>query len=190
MKNLSRLYLTLSLALLTSGLMLLPDTVKSLLYFDREAITAGQLWSLVSGHFMHADSEHWLWNNLALLALGGFIEYYSRRLLLFSLIAGILMVDALLLSPLCELRFYCGLSGILNSLLIMALWLAWKASHSGWVLFSALLGMGKLGLEMTLNQSVLTQISWPPYPASHLAGAIAGIATVSLAMTIFISDRP
>jgi rhomboid family GlyGly-CTERM serine protease len=166
--------ITLFLFAISGCLMLLPDSVQSLFYFDRHAVAAGSYYQLVSGHFIHGDINHWLWNSLALLVLGTIIEVKSKRLLLVTLLIGIASVDALLLSSLSTINYYCGLSGILNTLLVTVFWIAWQEYQSKWVIVSALLCAGKIALEMSLNNSLLTHIQWPPYPAAHLAGALAG----------------
>lgn len=171
--------LTLGITALSSLLMLLPIEWQSALYFNRAAVTSGAVDSLISGHFVHVDMSHWFWNCLALLVLGAFIELRSRGLLLASLLLGLIAVDLLLLSPFSDIVFYCGLSGLLNSLLVVTLWLFWQQTRSRWVLVSAVLCLGKIGFELLLGESLLTRIAWPPYPPAHLAGAIGGVLCVA-----------
>ena len=105
---------------------------KDVFYFGATEIAQGQAWRLVTGHLVHADWSHLLWNALGLVVLGWLIEHRSRRLLLAALAAGISTVSLLLLSPLSSLDYYCGLSGVLNSLLAVALWLEWRSCRSCW----------------------------------------------------------
>jgi rhomboid family GlyGly-CTERM serine protease len=143
--------LTLGFLLITAGLhWFLQD--KSLFYFSARDIVAGEIWRVVTGHFMHADMEHLLWNCLGLAVLGTLIEIRSRRLLWAALVAGMVCVSILLLSPFSQLEYYCGLSGVLNALLLVALWQEWR--------------------------SLLTHISWPPYAWSHVAGLFGGSITI------------
>ena len=104
--------ITIALCALCTGLMLLPPRIHELLYYDSTAIATGNLWGLLSAHLIHADVSHWFWNTLALAVLGGFIETRSPKLLAYSLLAGIVSVDMLLLSPVAEINRYCGLSGV------------------------------------------------------------------------------
>ena len=61
--------LTISLLMTLIGLhWLVPD--KTLLYFSAADIARGETWRVITGHFMHADSEHLLWNCLGLAVLG------------------------------------------------------------------------------------------------------------------------
>ena len=46
----------------------------------KAAVVAGEWWRLVTASFLHANLEHLLANVGALLALGGLIEAYDRRL--------------------------------------------------------------------------------------------------------------
>lgn len=164
--------------------MMLPENYQAALYFDQNAVAGGTLYSLVSGHFIHSDINHWLWNCLAMLILGTIIEITSKRLLLCSLVSGIIAVDILLLSPLNQLNYYCGLSGVLNTLLMVALWIVWQQQRSKWVGISALLCIGKIIIEMNTQQSLLVHISWPPYPAAHMAGAISGAMLIFLTLLV------
>ena len=163
---------TIALSILCTGLMFLPQPLQAKLYFTADALVTGDLWRLISGHLVHADFSHWAWNALALLLLGGFLEVRSRKLLAYSLLSGIVAVDLLLLSPLAGIDQYCGMSGVLNTLLGVVLFCYWRETRSWLVVFSALLCFGKVLIEMTFDTSLLTNISWPPLPASHLAGVV------------------
>lgn len=177
--------ITLFLFAISGSLMLLPDSWQSLFYFDRNAVEAGELYRLISGHFIHGDIHHWIWNSVALLVLGAIIEVKSKRLLLVTLLVGIVSVDVLLLSPLSTINYYCGLSGILNTLLVTVFWIAWREYQSKWIIISALLCAAKIALEVSVNDSLLTHIQWPPYPAAHLAGALAGGLLVIVCTAIY-----
>lgn len=150
------------------------------LYFSAADIFQGQLWRLVSGHFMHADLQHLLWNCLGLAVLGTLLEYRSRRVLWAALAAGIVFVSALLLTPFSQLEYYCGLSGVLNTLLLVALWIEWKSTGS-WLIIVLTLGIIiKTLIEVSQGVSILTHISWPPYAWSHVAGLIAGLFMICI----------
>ena len=137
MKPTSLPTLTISLlTLVTAIYALAPDP--SVLYFAPTEIAGGQAWRLLTGHLVHADLNHLFWNALGLLVLGVLIERHSRRLLGIALLAGTVAVNLLLLVS--GLDYYCGLSGVLNTLLVVALWLEWRStrflvggSGSGWL---------------------------------------------------------
>ena len=147
---------------------------QELLWFNATAIYQGETWRVLTGHFAHADTQHLLWNGLGLAVLGGLIEQHSRRHLCVSLAVGIFSVSALLLSPLAPLDYYCGLSGALNCLLVTALWLEWTRSRS-WLLVAVALGsLAKVLVELASGTSMVTNISWPPFAWSHVAGMLGG----------------
>jgi rhomboid family GlyGly-CTERM serine protease len=158
---------------LAGCLALLPATLQATLYFDYSNLLAGEWIGLMSGHWMHAGSNHLLWNVGALAILAASIERYSRPLLLYSLAAGMVCVDLLLVSPLGGVARYCGLSGILNTLLGVALFLLWKRTRSNLCILVGLLCVLKILVEMRWGQSLFTDISWPPYAPAHLAGLMA-----------------
>lgn len=169
--------LTPGLLLIMIGLHLLV-TDKAPLYFSAVDVARGEAWRLVTGHLVHADLGHLFWNGLGLGTLGFLIERRSPSLLWISLTAGFASVNLLLMSPLSQLHYYCGLSGILNTLFVVALWLEWRASRSSLILVVALACVLKLAIEISLGVSLVTNISWPPYSWSHLAGLLGGLAVV------------
>lgn len=164
--------LTVVLCFLATGLMLANEATQALLYFDRQQVAVGNFWSLVTGHFVHADWGHLLWNLIGLAVLGYLIERHSRGLLLLSLGMGIVAVNTLLLSPFSEIQLYCGLSGVLNTLLGVALYCRWRETQSLWMPVIGLLSFAKIGVEVHSGASLFTDISWPPYPLAHLAGLL------------------
>lgn len=172
-------FLTISLLTFVTGLYwLAPD--KSPLYFSANYIAQGEIWRIVTGHFTHADLQHLSWNGLGLAVLGMMIERHSRLVLMAAIGAGIVSVNALLLGPFPKPDFYCGLSGVLNTLLLVALWLEWRASRSRMLPVIACCCVAKALIEALLGTSLVTDISWPPYAWSHVAGLIGGLIIVRL----------
>jgi rhomboid family GlyGly-CTERM serine protease len=163
---------TLLLCCTTYVLFLLPAPVQTLLYFDTDQLLAGNSMGLITGHWMHADSEHLWWNLAAFLILGAILEGRSRRLLLWTITVGSFCVDLLLLSTYSELQRYCGLSGLLNTLLGGVLFIYWRETGSMWVVVIGALSLGKIALELALGQSIFTDTGWPPFAAAHLAGIL------------------
>jgi len=147
-------------------------------YFSAADVFKGEAWRLVSGHFMHADLQHLWWNCLGLAVLGTLLEYRSRTTLLVALGVGIVSVNALLLTPFSQLDYYCGLSGVLNTLLLVALWLEWKATRSWLIIVLSGGVILKTLVEVSQGVSIMTHISWPPYAWSHVAGMIGGLFVI------------
>ena len=169
--------LTLSLLATLVGLhWLVPD--KALLYFNATDIVNGETWRVITGHFMHADRQHLLWNCIGLAVLGTLIEHRSQSMLWVALGAGIASVSALLLSPFSQLEYYCGLSGVLNTLLLVALWLEWTITRSWLIIVITCGSIAKVVIEASLGTSIVTHISWPPYAWSHVAGLIGGLLII------------
>ncbi|MET0027011.1 MAG: rhombosortase [Candidatus Thiodiazotropha sp.] len=169
--------LTLATILLTAGLMLAPQ-VHELLYFEHDQVLSGSWWRLLSGHLIHTDWGHWFWNMAALGVLGGYLEQNSRILWISTILAGVVSVDLLLMSGVTQVTRYCGLSGVLNTLLVMALYLYGRQTRSGWVIVAGLICLAKLILELHSGTSLLTHIRWPPFPPAHLAGTLAGAVMI------------
>lgn len=170
---------TLLLCSLAGSLMFLPSAAHEVLYFDYRILSAGNWLGLISGHWVHADASHLLWNVSALAVLAGLIEARSRRLLAWSILVGMVSVDLLLLSPLSDLQRYCGLSGLLNTLLGVVLYLVWRKTRSRIVITVGLACLAKIALEIYFGQSVFTDITWPPFAMAHLAGMLGAPLAVA-----------
>lgn len=169
--------LTIGLLAVSIGLYGLVEN-KTPLYFSAADIFRGQAWRFVSGHFMHADLGHLLWNCLGLAVLGTLLEYRSRAVLLASTAAGIGFVSALLLTPYAQLNYYCGLSGVLNTLLLVVLWFEWRLTRSRLIVLIACVSIAKVLVEVSQGISLVTHISWPPYAWSHVAGLFGGLFVI------------
>lgn len=144
-------------------------------YFDQAAIWHGELWRLLTGHFVHADNAHLRWNVVALLVLGFMLEQHSSKAMLVAVLAGAFAIDLWLLSPLAAISRYCGLSGILNGVLVLLLWQEWQHSKQPLLLLTGVLALAKIIVELLAQQSLFTHFSWPPYPPAHLCGFVAGL---------------
>ena len=168
---------TISLLLVILGLHWLVED-KTPLYFNAADILHGEVWRLISGHFIHADLQHLFWNGLGLAVLGSVLEHHSRHMLLLALGSGIVFVNALLLSPFSQLDYYCGLSGVLNTLLLLALWLEWRLTRSWIIAVITISVIAKTLIEVSQGVSLMTNISWPPYAWSHVAGLLGGVFAI------------
>lgn len=153
------------------------------LVFDRAAIASGEAWRLLTGHLVHSDAGHALWDIGALAIIGGMMEAQGRGRMLLAMFIGVVAVDICLWWAMPGLEFYCGLSGVLNTLFVVALVDLWRLYRHP-VFALAVPGLCvKLLLEITAGQSLVVRTAWPSVPLVHLAGCLGGIAWV-LAMSV------
>lgn len=148
--------------------------------FDRAQIESGSYWSLLSGHFVHSDVQHLIWNLVALVLLGAVIERRSVTIFWTSLLFSIGVVDVGLYWAMPWLNQYCGLSAVLNTLWVVALGLIWRETRSWIVPLLGLAGLCKLTVEMSNHTAIFTDTAWPPLAESHLAGQIAGLLILGM----------
>ena len=151
--------------------------------FDRAAIGEGELWRLVTGHWVHSDLEHALWNIGALGLLAALFEKRLQWSLPLALVIGTLGVDTWLWWGNSTLQYYCGLSGITNSLLAVGLVQLWRDLRHPLVWITGLGAIAKIVLEIRGGQALLTHAAWPSVPEVHAVGFLCGLAlTVVLPM--------
>lgn len=151
-----------------------------LLVFDKAAITQGEYWRLLSGHFTHSSFSHAFWDIIAFSASLVWLATYSTRALISAVIAGVLLVNILLLSTWSPINYYCGLSGILFSPLISAAYFHAK-HHKNIIGVMPLLLIGiKLIADLITQETVFVNTQWQAYPESHLMGAVAGLFVVGV----------
>lgn len=156
--------------------------------FDRSAIGQGELWRLITGHWVHSDFEHALWDIAALGLLSALFEKRLQGRLLLALGAGTLGVDSWLWWGSDTLWFYCGLSGILNSLLAVGLVQLWRDTHHPLVWVIGLGAVTKICLELIGDRALLTQTTWASVPEVHAVGLLSGLLlSVVIAFFGFVS---
>jgi rhomboid family GlyGly-CTERM serine protease len=178
MKRLKKYSLTAMLALLISALFLLVGSVPDALVFNKEAVIQGEYWRLLTAHLVHSDWEHLLWNLSALLIVSTLIEQYQRGSLIIALLGGIIVTDVYLWHNTLGVVNYAGLSAVLNTVLVVALYQLWQ--HSKQLLQRVILvatfvgSLLKIIWEMQTSSSLLTSIEWQSLPEAHLAGFIMG----------------
>ncbi len=144
--------------------------------FDRQAVIRGELWRLMTGHWVHGDTAHLAWNLAALAILGWLTE---RRLgpsgLYAALLAGMMAVSAGIWLCVPDLDLYCGFSGVLNTLLFVYLIDAWRKSNNAMFLLVMLGAAAKIGFELIQSSAIFTGTTWPAVPLAHLAGGAAAV---------------
>ncbi len=78
------------------------------------------------------------------------------------------------------LEYYCGLSGILNSLLAVGLAQVWRATHHPLVWFTGLCAATKVVIEINSGRSLLTDTTWASVPEAHAIGLVSGLAAIGI----------
>ncbi len=133
-------------------------------------------WSWISAHLLHTDLSHLTWNVLALACLGWLGEPQARGRFVLALIVGMAAVDLWFtwLAP--DLRFYCGLSGALNTVLLVTLYALRGTVGSSWLIGVAVAVAAKIGWELHTGVALFTHTRWPSAVGAHLAGYSAGLA--------------
>ncbi len=146
--------------------------------FDRVAIAQGEWWRLIAGHWMHSDLMHAVWDIAALLLLGTLFEARLQWRLPWALLVATVGVDAWLWWGDPALQYYCGLSGILNSLLIVGLLQFWRDYRHPLILLTGVGAALKIIVEINAGQALLTQTAWPSVPTVHAVGFLCGLVFI------------
>lgn len=170
--------LPVAILVVSAGLAVAGDAARGALAWDRFAIATGQVWRLVSGHFVHLGWSHFLLDSTGLVLVwflvGACLGPLSWLLVLGIVIAGI---DAgfWFFEP--QLVWYVGLSGVVHGLLAAGISAGFGRDRPELVVLAVLL-VAKLaweqfvgpvpGSESSTGGNVIT--------AAHLYGAIAGLA--------------
>jgi rhomboid family GlyGly-CTERM serine protease len=143
--------------------------------YDRLAIAQGEWWRLVTGHWVHSDLEHAVWDIGALLILGLLFESRLKGKLFTVLVLTTLGIDLWLWRVEPSLIYYCGLSGILNGLLALGLVQWWREEHHPLILMTGLGAVLKVAWEMAAGEALLTSTAWPSVPEVHGVGLLCGL---------------
>lgn len=166
---------TLLLSLLAILLYWIAGAAPEHLVYSRAAIEQHELWSLISGHWVHSDRQHALWNIAALLILGSLFEQVMKQRLFCELLIASLMLSLWMGIFMPEMQAYCGLSGILNSLLVSGSMALWQQYRSPALLLIPLLALLKSLIELHQHQAIFTHTAWPSVPEAHLVGMAIGL---------------
>jgi len=155
---------------------ILGDAGREWLSYDRPAIAAGELWRLVSGHFVHLGIRHLIWDAAGFLLIwylvGQSFDRMQWGIVSLMTIVG-LDLGFWFLEP--NLTWYVGLSGLVHGLLAAGVVGSLRFGRIDmWILGVALIAklvyealVGPLpGSEHSSGGTVIV--------AAHIYGAIAG----------------
>lgn len=160
------------------------DSGRELLRFDRGGIAAGELWRLLTGHFVHLGVSHTLLNLAGLVLVWVLVgPACTWRQWLLVMAASMTAIDLGLWFGSPQLEWYVGLSGLLHGMLAAGI-VAGLADRNVEALILAVVVTGKLaweqfagplpGSEATSGGAVIVD--------AHLYGVIGG--TVAAAALI------
>lgn len=167
--------ITLTLIVLAIAIAVLvpePSARFDLLVLDR---AQPRPWPWLTAHFLHTDIVHLGWNVFAFGCLGVLGEREGRARFATALAVGIVAVDVWFAWINVDLRFYCGLSGVLNTVLLVTLYALRGRIAARWLFVAALLVALKLGWEWHNGVALLTHSRWPSATGAHIAGFAAAL---------------
>lgn len=177
-------WLAILLTAVAVGISLLPDSGTGLAY-ERGPIAAGELWRLVTGHFVHWSPGHLVWDVGTFLVLGAACELRSRKRFSVCLAGSVVAIPCAVWLLLPGLDLYAGLSGIDSALFAL---LGADLVHEQWekrnpAVLAIALGLSlalafKVGFEITTGGTVFVAdlaSGIAPVPRAHLAGALVGL---------------
>lgn len=161
------------------------DLVHDSLNFQADAIMQGELWRMVTGHFLHTNLNHMLLNYGGLFLLWGLHgeHYLTKQTMLLGVCCSFIASAGLLFFT--DIQFYVGLSSIVHAIF------AWGAVQdlkmgmkSAWIL------LGGLTFKISWEQyhgnldNISDMIGAAVAIDSHLWGAISGFV-----MALFIKSH-
>jgi rhomboid family GlyGly-CTERM serine protease len=159
-----------------AGLALLGSWGREALRYDRMAIADGEVWRLVSGHFVHLGWSHFVLNGVGfgLICYLVAARFGVRQWLLISgiVIAGI-DLGFWFLQP--QLVWYVGMSGLLHGLLAAGTVSGISDRQREFWLIAVFL-VGKLGYEQLVGPLPGSEgtTGGSVVVAAHLYGAVSG----------------
>lgn len=158
--------------------------VAALMQYDTAAITAGQLWRVVTCHTTHWSLDHLAWDAGALVALGALCEVSYRRAFACCVAVSALLIPLAVWTFLPEISTYRGLSGIDSAvfvlLAVMILGESLADRQYGWAVTCAtvlLAFAGKVGYECVSDATLFVDsaaASMIPIPLAHVIGGLVG----------------
>ncbi len=176
-------YLSMLMGIFALILFIFYDPGSSFQY-DSTAIASGELWRIITGHWVHWSFDHFLWCVITFVALGAICERQNRPgfILSVSLSAIVIPVFCWFADP--AMHFYRGLSGLCSTIFVVAfIQMVQKAVSDKdllGVILPTLAGcffIAKTLFEFITGQALFVQSTtlFTPVPMAHLAGALVGV---------------
>lgn len=168
------------IVLLVSLLLFLIPELTILTVYNREELLQGNIWRLMTGHFVHFSWSH-LGFNLGVFAVAGYLlERRHRGAYLWLIILTILASSLYFLIFIPDMTRYGGLSGLVSA---MVVYIALCEIHAKvrlyylWVLILVLF-LFKVGYEIFSGDTVFASGGVSDFivvPAAHIIGAVIAV---------------
>ena len=156
------------------------------LIYARAALQDGDLWRLLSCHWVHLNEDHLLWSAMTFLVLGSICEIMNRTGYVITVAISAVLIPIAIWFGMPDLKTYGGLSGLDCALYTLLIFLfikrEWKTRSWQWLTFYAVLLallLGKIFYEVTSGLTIFVNIAHTnmvTVPLAHLVGGLVGIA--------------
>lgn len=169
---------TLILVTISAIVYLLPG-IRALLEYDRAAISEGEIWRMITCHWVHFSSRHFIYDTAAFGIAGWMIERRGYRNFGWLCALAAVSISGTMLCCEPRLQVCGGLSGLATAAVVfLAVNGLEEKGAFRWICAAVLVLNGaKMGLELATGRFVFLQASdaFVPVPANHIAGAITAV---------------
>lgn len=168
--------------------------LQSLLIYDRNAISHGELWRLATGNLVHLSRTHLTYDLTAFLIAGTIIEVRGYRFFPALILTSAVLIGIILLYAQPALHFFGGLSGVVTAAVIyLCLHGLFEKGAWRWACAFMLIGMvAKIGAELMYVKPFFLAAGtekFVPVPLSHFAGAVTAILLFWMRNSAWIVHR-
>ncbi len=170
-------YFTLPLILIISILTLLGDTGREIFQYNRAHMENGEVWRIITGHFVHSGIEHTLLNLSGVCIFAFLFEDNSTSLKWWiTLLAMMVLSSAAYYVIDSHIHWYVGLSGVLHGFFILGAIGEWHNDKViSVVVLAAMIGKLIYGQVYGPPASTAEMIGVPVYENAHFFGGILAL---------------
>jgi len=155
------------------------------LEFNRSAVMAGEWWRILTGHFVHWNLDHLMWDLLVFVVLSAMCERRNQMRFVVTLSAAAVLISAATWWLLPDVASYRGLSGldtaIFALLAVSNLQECWQRRQ--WLGVAVVSGLvvalaAKIGFEAVTGGTWFVDASrggFRPVPLAHVVGGLCGV---------------
>lgn len=156
-------------------LALLGENTTQHFIYDRNSINSGELWRIITGHFIHLGFEHLVLNLLALVVIWFIVkEFIATSFWWITALILTIGISICLYLFMSELEWYVGLSGILHGLLVAGAVVGVSKKRKEFILL-LLFVLVKIIYEQFYGSPNMDVISANVIINAHLYGALIGL---------------